>query len=96
MSTSAEGNRRESSGGLCPLDPLADVRSAEPLDRHQISPVSTARLDRMPLPGGILESTTPFRQIRAVLSMSRSVLGLDQPEALPGKQAECVGVVLHM
>jgi hypothetical protein len=31
-----------------------------------------------------------------VLSMSRSVLGLDQPEALPGKQAECVGVVLHM
>jgi hypothetical protein len=54
-----------------------------------------ARLDCVPLAGSVLKPSTPLRDIRAVLGMPRSVLGLDQPEALLRQKAEDVGVVLH-
>jgi hypothetical protein len=41
--------------------------SANPLDRIQVGPVPVARLDGVPLAGGILEPPTPLGDVGAVL-----------------------------
>lgn len=68
---------------------------ADPLNRRQLSPVSIARLDCVPLPGDVLEPAPPLRRVRTVLGVTCSIFSLDEPEALPGEQAEGVGVVVQ-
>lgn len=58
--------------------------------------MTTARLDRVPLAGAVLESPSPFGQIRAVLRVARAVIRLDQPEALFRQEAEGLGVMVPL
>jgi len=58
--------------------------------------MTVARLHRVPLARSILESAPPLDEVGAVLSVARSVLRLDHPEALLREQTEAVGVVLHV
>jgi hypothetical protein len=46
----------------------------------------------MPLADRVLESTSPLWEVGAVVGMSGSVVGLDQPEALARGEAKALGV----
>ena len=83
--------------GLCHFEEEAtwSGRRSDPLDRVQVGPVAAARLDRVPLAGGVLEPSSPFGDERAVLGMPGPVLGVDETEASLREQAERLGVVLH-
>jgi hypothetical protein len=61
--------------------PDISVRSriVNPLDRIQIGAASVARLHRVPFAGSVLEPSTPHGEVRAVLGVARTVLGLDLP-----------------
>jgi hypothetical protein len=82
-------------GGIPDLqtDPGLRDRRADPLNRRQVGPVPLARFHRVPLADGTLEPTTPLGHIRAMHGVASTVLGLDEPEAPLGGQAEGVGIV---
>lgn len=65
------------------------------MDGIEVSPVTSARLDRVPLASVVLESTPPLNEVRAVLGVPGAVLGLNQPKAAPRGQVERLGVVIH-
>jgi hypothetical protein len=62
----------------------------EDAGQRPVGPVPVARLNRVPLAGPVLEPSTPFGQIRAVLGMAGAVLGLDHPKAAVREQGEAV------
>lgn len=69
------------------------AESPNPPGRDKVGPVAVARLDRVPPTGGVLEPHPPLGEVGTVLGVPGAVLGVDEPEALAGCQAEGLGIV---